>query len=388
MKILEIIPLEKSIKAEINMPGSKSLTNRALIIASIANGVSILKNVSKSADSEVLVQALKKLGVTIIKNAHEIKIIGNGGNFKSTNCQINVGEAGTAMRFLTSLVALIPGQIKLIGSKRLMERPINELKEALKKIKTGKVLIRGNISSQFISSLMMIASVLKKGLEINITGELVSRSYVDMTIDLLNKFGVKVINNNYKTILIKNQKIIATHYEVEGDASGASYFWALAAITKSQINIKNVSVQSVQGDAKFRQLAKKISQLNKNTTVDMSLMPDSAQTLAVLAAFRQGKTKITGLSTLKVKETDRLVALKNELNRMGIKSEITNSSITIFGGQLKAATIETYGDHRMAMAFAVAGAKISGIKIKNPEVVNKSFPDYFQKLNYLGIKTI
>lgn len=384
----------------VNIPGSKSLTNRALIMASLSDGKSVIKNYSKSNDSIVLIKALKKLKIEIIENDNELKITGNMGEFKPFNGRLDVEEAGTAMRFLTSLVVLVPGRVSLTGSKRLMERPINELKEALLKIKAGEVSIKGDISSQFISSLLMIAPVLEKGLKIKIIGKLVSRSYIDMTIDLMKKFGVRVKNNKYKSFLVKNQKIISTDYLVEGDASGASYFWAIAAVTGCQIKVKNINPDSVQGDVKFPDILKKMScRVVKNTKenwimvkgpkklkpvmVDMSLMPDTAQSLAVVAAFARGTTKISGLSTLRIKETDRLKALQTELSKMKIESKIDESSIAIKGGQPYGAIIETYNDHRMAMAFAVAGTKISGVIINNPEVVGKSFPEFWEKFNSL-----
>ena len=387
--------------SEINIPGSKSYTNRALIMAALADGQSNLINFSKSDDSLILIKALKKLGVKIIERKNKLEIIGNNGKFKSFNGRLFVGDAGTSMRFLTALTSLIPGDITINGSKRLSERPIIELKEALKKVKTGKITITGNISSQFISSLLMIAPVLKNGLIIKVVGRLVSASYINMTLNLLKKFGVKVINHNCKKFIIKNQKYQSIKYQVEGDASGASYFWAIAAITGKCIRVKNINPLSVQGDIRFVEILKKMGcQVKKNNkefwievkgpaklkgiTVNMSLMPDTAQTLAVVAVFAKGRTKITGLSTLKIKETNRLQALKNELNKMKIKSEITGDSIVIIGGNPQKAAIKTYGDHRMAMAFAVAGCRIPGIIIENPEVVSKSFPDFWEKLSSLS----
>lgn len=391
----------KKTKDEVMIPGSKSLTNRALIMASLADGTSVIKGYSKSDDSLVLIKALRKLGVVIVESGDRLKIIGNAGQFKVFNGRLDVGNAGTAMRFLTSLVTLVPGRVVVKGSKRMRERPIKELISALARIKTGKVSVKGSISSQFISSFLMIAPVLEKGLVIKIINRLVSKSYVDMTIDLLNKFGVKVVNYKYKKFVIgKNQKLKPVVYEVEGDATAASYFWAVAAVTGSKIKVKNINSQSKQGDLKFLEILKNMGCLiEKNTkekwitvkgplllkavNVDMESMPDSAQTLAVVAAFAKGKTKITGLSTLKIKETDRLTALKNELKKIGIKSKITNDSITVHGGKPHGAVIKTYNDHRMAMAFAVAKAKIPGLIIKNPEVVKKSFPDFWEKFNQL-----
>ena len=175
---------------EITIPGSKSLTNRALIMASLTDGLSVIKNASKSEDSVVLIKGLKKLGVVIIKEDNQLKVIGNDGNFKAFNGRLYVGNAGTTTRFLTSLITLVPGRVTIIKSKRMKMRPMKELDDALKRIRTGKISIRGNTSSQFITALMMIAPVLNKGLVISITGRKISGSYIDMTIDLMKKFGV------------------------------------------------------------------------------------------------------------------------------------------------------------------------------------------------------
>src|SRR3989338_10494956 len=243
---------------EITVPGSKSLTNRALIMASLADGISVIKGASKSDDSLILIKALKKLGVVITEDDNKLKVVGNNGNFKALNGRLYVGNAGTTARFLTSLIILVPGRIIIIKSKRMKIRPMKELDEALKKIKTGKVSVRGNISSQFISALMMIAPVLEKGLAIKIIGKLVSRSYVDMTIDLLNKFGVNVFQHGDEFVIEKNQKLKPVVYEVEGDASGASYFWAMAAITGIKIRVKNINPLSCQGDIKFVDILQKM----------------------------------------------------------------------------------------------------------------------------------
>lgn len=384
----------------IEIPGSKSLTNRALIMASLADGKSAIRNHSKSSDSRVLINALKKLGISISEKPDNLTIIGNGGKFKPFSGVIDTGDAGTTMRFLTSLITLVPGKISLMGSKRLMERPIMELKQALKEIKTGEVSIKGNISSQFISSLLMIAPILKKGLKIQVIGKLVSSSYVEMTVDLLNRFGIEVINNQNREFIVDHQEFKPVEYQVESDASGASYFWGIAAVTGKKIRVENINQLSKQGDVNFPGVLKKMGCLVKKdiknhwievkgpktlqgVTVDMGLMPDTAQTLAVIAAFAKGITKITGLLTLKVKETDRLLALKNELAKIGIKSQIDLHSIIVFGGKPKPAEIETHNDHRMAMAFAVAKAKIPELIVKNPKVVEKSFPDFWEKFNQL-----
>lgn len=380
----------------VEIPGSKSLTNRALIITSLTNGKGIITGHSKSIDSLALINALKKLGIKISEKPNTLIIIGNGGKFKPFNGVIDVGNAGTTMRFLASLVKLVPGSIVLKGSTRMSKRPLKELTDTLQKIDTGRVSIKGNISSQFISSLLMIAPFLKKGLIINVTGKLVSKPYVDMTIDLMEKFGVRTINKQYrKFVTEKGQKYSVVDYKVEGDASGASYFWGIAAVTGQSIRVKNINPLSKQGDIRFPELLEKMGcQVRKNIkdcwievkgpktlrgiNTNMNVMPDTAQTLTVVAAFAKGKTKITGLKTLKIKETDRLLALKNELTKMGIKVLTTDDSITVSGGNPKNTVIETYGDHRMAMAFAVAKSKIPELVIKNPKVVDKSFPEFWK----------
>jgi 3-phosphoshikimate 1-carboxyvinyltransferase len=390
---------------EITVPGSKSLTNRAIVLASLSNGISKIENISNSLDSQIMITAMKKLGVKIKKINGKLQIKGNGGVFKKISGNINVGDAGTVTRFLTAILTLVPGKITLTKSKRMKERPIKELTDALKTIGTGKVTIRGDISSQFISALLMIAPVLEKGLIINVSGRKISSSYIDMTIDLLEKFGVKVQNNKNNKIIIKKQPIAQTNFVVESDLSGASYFFAAGAVTGKVVRVNNIDLNSKQGDLAFPDLLKKMGcQVKKNIkkgwievkgpkilkgiNINMSMMPDTAQTLAVVAAFAKGKTIITGLSTLKMKETDRLKALKNELNKMKIKCDITDNSIDIEGGNPQKTVIETYGDHRMAMAFALAKLRVPGLIIKNPEVVNKSFPDFWNKFNLIKNKKL
>jgi len=346
-----------------------------------------------------MIEAMKKLKVRIIRKKNSLIATGNKGKFKKFNGKIEVGDAGTVTRFLTALAVIVPGNIEIIKSKRMEERPMKELNDALKEAGTGTVTIRGDISSQFISALLMISPILDKGLVINIVGRKISSSYIDMTIDLMKKFGVNVTDKKNKFI-IKKQLMISTDYVVESDLSGASYFFGAAAITGKRIRVKNINPESVQGDRLFPDLLKEMgcevkknikeswieikgSKVLKGINVNMKDMPDTAQTLAVVAAFAKGKTVISGLSTLKMKETDRLKALKNELNKMKIKSKITDSSIEIEGGTPQKTIIETYGDHRMAMAFAVAKLRIPELIIKNPEVVKKSFPDFWEKFNLI-----
>jgi 3-phosphoshikimate 1-carboxyvinyltransferase len=428
MKPAAILPLTNPINKTINIPGSKSYTNRALIIAGLAKGKTILDSTSLSNDSLVLMKALKKLGIKIKISGTRITIAGQDGQFKPFKGVINVGAAGTTMRFLTSLCAFIPAlEIILKGNERMNQRPITELVIALKKLgakitylqKKGypplkikgtsqiinkRVWMDGSVSSQYFTALMLISPLLKDGLIIKVKNKQVSPSYIDMTISILKDFGIKVINKNYQEYQIKaNQSYQAQKYVIEVDASGCSYFWALAALTASKIKIKNINPFSAQGDVEFPDLLAQMGcRVIKNSGqkwiqvqgvkklqplhFDMENMPDTAQTLAVIAAFAQGQSKITGLSTLRIKETDRLAALQNELRKMNIKTKIGPDYIIVHGASPKGAVINTYQDHRMAMAFAIAGTKIPGIKITDPEVVNKSFPEFWQKLKSLGVQ--
>ncbi|MDO8524622.1 MAG: 3-phosphoshikimate 1-carboxyvinyltransferase [bacterium] len=423
MEKIEIMTIKKQIASEVTMPGSKSFTNRALVMAALSRGESRILGYSPSDDSEILIMALKKIGIKITKTKKQIIIQGNGGVFKEFNGKINLGMAGTAVRFFIALACLIPGKIILDGHARMRQRPMAELVNSLrtlgaeikylqkqgcvpieitKPIKRGGVVaMSGGVSSQYFTALMLIAPVLEKGLEIKVIGQQVSKSYIDMTIAGLKDFGVKVKNENYKKYIVgPKERYKAIRYEVEGDASGASYFWAIAAVSKSKIKVKNINPASSQGDVKFVDLLQKMgckvvknkkekwievegTEQLKAIRANMESMPDTAQTLAVVAILAVGKTKITGLATLKDKETNRLLALQKELARINIKAKIGSDYIIIEGGKPMGAEIETYNDHRMAMAFAVAGAVIPGIKILNPSVVNKSFPEFWEKLKKL-----
>ena len=422
----KIIPIKKPIKKTITIPGSKSFSNRALIMASLADGESNLHEVSNCDDTRYLKQALKKLGIVFKKSNDTLTVCGNGGNFKKFKGRIDIGIAGTTSRFLAALCSLIPGEIILDGVHSIRKRPIGKLVNALRNlgaqidymknvgclplkikgglIKGGTVEMDGSISSQYFTALLLIAPCLENGLKIKVKGKQISKSYIDMTIQSLKKHSIKIQNKDYKEYIInKKQKYKPVNYNIEGDATGATYFWALASITESAIKAENIPPDSLQGDIKFANALKKMGcEVKKNKqknwievigpknlknlkaiNINMENMPDAALSMAVIASFAQGITKITGLSTLKIKETDRLEALKKELSKMGIKAIADNKSIQIYGGNPHGATIDTYNDHRMAMAFAIAGTKIPGILINNPEVVSKSFPEFWEMYNNL-----
>jgi 3-phosphoshikimate 1-carboxyvinyltransferase len=422
MSIFEIIPLKKPVKKEINLSGSKSITNRALIIASLTSGVSYLYNYSLSEDSQILIKILKASGIEIEKKEDYLKVKGGVDKFLNVfDKTFNVKMAGTTMRFLTGLFSLIKSRVVLDGEPRMRERPIFDLVLALKslgvkitylkkegfppiKIEGGiinknEVLISGKISSQFISSLLMIGPLIKGGLLIKIKDKLVSSAFVDLTILVMKDFGIEVKVNKEKSQYFVPQSFYQPRsYFIEPDAASAGYFFGISALTKSclSVNLSSFSQPDSQLINVFKKMGCKVKKGKKKMTVCggeklkavnvcLENFPDSSLTLAVIASTIPSVTKITGLSTLKVKESDRLLALKNELEKIGIKSEISADSITIFGGKPHGAEIETYNDHRMALSFAILGTKIAGIKIKNPDVVKKSFPDFWEKLKSLGV---
>ncbi len=412
--------------ATVKAPGSKSYTNRALLTAAMATGTSRLTYSSPSTDSEALIAALRALGVSITEKSTSsdegpvLEIEGCRGKFVPYRGEIDVGPAGTTMRFLCALCAAIPrADIILRGSERMHARPIGDLVSALRHLGAtidyigtegcpplrihsespltgGAVQMNGSISSQFISALLLTAPLHAEPLTVEIEGEQISKSYIDMTLQSIADFGVTVVNSSYQRYGCEaGQGYWSRQYAIEGDASGASYLWAIAALSGGEITVENVNPLSAQGDIKFPELLARmgcsVSQTERSITVkgssklraievDMSLMPDTAQTLAVIAACAEGSTTIRGLSTLRVKETDRLAALHTELAKLGIDSETGSDYIVVHGGEPQGARIATYDDHRMAMAFAVLGARISGMVIEEPHVVSKSFPSFWDVL--------
>lgn len=415
--------IEKINNVKLEIPGSKSYTNRALIIASLTDGKTVLHNPLYSDDTKYMIESLKKLGIKIEENEKSLVVYGKGGKFDVVDgTELFCGLAGTTSRFLTGLLALMDKDVVINGEGKILERPIGELVDGLRQIgveieylgKEGSLPLKGNgknvngneisisgkISSQYFTALMMVAPLLKDGLTINVLDKQVSKSYIDMTADIMKTFGVEVINNDYKQYIIKHAKYKAIEYNIESDWSSASYFICMGCLHDGSLEILNVNNNSVQGDKDFVKLIEKAGGIIeykdngiivkkgelKPIEVDMERMPDTAMSLAVLLSFANGDSKITGLSTLKNKETDRLTALHNELKKLSIDTEIGEDYIIIHGNNNHKilGPIETYNDHRMAMSFAIAGTKLGNLEILKPEVVNKSFPEFWQYLSKLG----
>lgn len=421
MNYATIHPIRKPIVKEITIPGSKSYTNRALLLSALTKNQVLLKNALFSDDTLAMISCLQILGIKIETNDTTIFVKGSVADVKNETRKLNANLSGTTIRFLLALAIILPGKTILTGHESLQKRPISDLVEALRQIgakiaylttkkypplliepsslSSHKIVINGNISSQFISALLMIAPC-AGGLTLHVTGEQISKPYIDMTIDSMEKFGVKVQNNNYQSYVVPKQEYEKNEYVIEGDYSSAGYFFAIAAITKSTITAHNLNPKSVQADRMFlsllEQMGNTVTYGKESVTVKgngitplsitMETCPDQVQTLAVLSAFAKGKTTITGIRSLRVKETERVIALQNELQKMGIETQATEDAITIRGGNPVAARIATYDDHRMAMAFSVAATKLPGMQIEDPLVVNKTFPKFWKTLSSLGVK--
>jgi len=420
MNIFEVASLKEPVTATIETPGSKSYTNRALVMAALTKGPVTLYNPLYSEDTEAMIACLRTLGLQIETLPDRIIVYDDISVIQNKSYELFAKDSGTTIRFLLALLCLTSG-IKIIrGNARLNERPIKDLVDALRLLgakidyleKEGEpplkihssalhlgseIIIDASMSSQFFSALLMIAPFLN-GLKIRLRGGLISRPYVDMTIHAMHEWGVDVLQMESGGYYIPyGQHYQKNQYVIEGDFSSAGYFFAIAALTQSTIILKNLTPHSAQADRKFlnilAQMGNEVSMSDHGITIigkqilplslDMEDCPDQVQTMAVLAAFAKGITNISGVRSLRLKETERVQALKNELAKMSIKTEDTHDTLTIYGSDPRAATIDTYGDHRMAMAFAVAGTKLPGMKIRHPEVVNKTFPTFWNKLRSL-----
>ncbi len=425
MTRLHVHPLRKPLTAsdnvEVTVPGSKSYTLRALLLAALTDNTVLIRNPLISDDTQAMLDCLNALGIRTVQIEDGVEVIGSVHDVPDKDVALDANLSAATLRFLIALSCIIPGTQILQGQHGLNQRPVKDLVDSLRQLgarieyldrdgyppvrisssalNAGKVQVDGRTSSQYVSALMMIAPLIGK-LEIEVTGELISKPYLDMTIETIKQFGVSVQNNNYQTIRIADdQNYAAMEYTVEADASSAAYFLAIAALTRSTLTLRHFNPKSKQADMRFIQiLAEMGNQIitgdNSMTIrgegvqaldVDMRDCPDQAQTLAVLAAFAPGITRITGLQSLRVKETDRLSAIEQELSEMGIHTVTTTDSIEIHGGNPQPACINTYGDHRMAMSFAVAGAHLPGMQIENPDVVNKTFPNFWNELQKMGV---
>jgi 3-phosphoshikimate 1-carboxyvinyltransferase len=421
--MIEIQPLP-NIDASIEVPGSKSLTQRALIAASLANGTSTLLGSLESEDTQYSSAALMQMGISMEKG-NEWRIHGNAGAIKATNEPIFLGNNGTATRFLTSVAALGNSRYIIDGDSRMHQRPIGPLMAALRGwgvdiaaikgtdcpplqingrgLEGGTTVLPEGKSSQYLSSLLLVAPYSRTPSFLKVEGEVLSKPYVAMTLSVLDAFGIPVeCTPDFSSFSVPQGCYQAREYQIEGDASNASYFWAAAAVTGGRVTVTNVPVPSLQGDAMLvpllgRMGCEVIKSGNGITLqgtgrlegirVDMGDMPDVVPTLAVVAAFAEGKTVIENIAHLRIKECDRLSAVVAELTKLGVKVEEQEAAMIIHGdggAGLRGAVIETYEDHRMAMSLAVAGLRIPGVQITGEECVAKSFPDFWERFGLLA----
>jgi 3-phosphoshikimate 1-carboxyvinyltransferase len=420
MDSIEIVPVERPIDATVRPPGSKSLTNRALVCAALAEGPSTLTGALDSEDTQVMIAALRKLGVSIQAEdgGRTLRVEGCNGWIPEPQADLFVANSGTTMRFLTALVALGHGEYRLDGVPRMRERPIGDLVAALDQLGAnlqceganncppvvvradglvgGRATIRGDISSQFLSGLLMAAPYAVRDVQLAVDGTLVSIPYVEMTLRVMQAFGGETTAAaDYSVIAVSSaHRYAGRQYTIEPDASAASYFFAAAAITGGRITVEGLSRQSLQGDVLFCECLEQMGatvefgaesitvtgEALRGVDVDMNAISDTVQTLSVVALFAEGPTRIRNVGHIRHKETDRIGATATELRKLGAAVTELDDGLLIEPGPLRGAEIDTYHDHRMAMSFALAGLRTASVVIRDPGCTGKTYPEFFQDL--------
>lgn len=421
---LTLKPITK-FSGDVTVPGSKSLSNRALLLAALCQGSTTIRNLLDSDDIRHMLTALTSLGIkTKLSDDKTVCIVhGNGGKFDNPGNALFLGNAGTAMRPLAAVLAFAGVEVELTGEARMYERPIGHLIDALlplganidylcepgfpplrllphNQVNCSEVNIDGSVSSQFLSALLMASVLLGRTITINMIGELVSKPYIDLTLNIIKQFGVNVTNNDYRSFVVEaGQKYSSPgEFMVEGDASSASYFLAAGAISGGPVNVYGVGKNSVQGDIQFADVLAKmganinyyddhisVSSNGQLTAVDMDMnhIPDAAMTIATTALFAKGTTAIRNIYNWRVKETDRLHAMATELKKVGAIVKEGNDYIIVEPKQINHAAIDTYDDHRIAMCFSLLAFDQQSVTINDPKVTSKTFPDYFSRFQSL-----
>lgn len=420
---LKITP--SSVTGEVAAPPSKSYTHRALILASLAEGESVIENPLLSDDTRYTIDACRALGTDIAIESDSLAVKGTGGKIKVSEQKIFVGNSGSTIRMIAPLAALSKAKVILDGDSRLRQRPMGDLLSALQSLgvharslnnnscppieiqggdfKANEVALSGETSSQPVSALLMAAPYTKEGLRIKIAGGLRSRPYIDITLDAMRAFGVAAVNRDYKEFLVEGRQAYkACRYRVEGDYSSAAYFLAAGAIGSKPVTVTSLKNNSVQGDKRLLTIlaemgasvdydkeSVKVHRTGtlKGINIDLGDYPDLVPTLAAVAAFAQGKTEITNIAHLRFKESNRLNDTAAELAKMGVKTEVGGDIMVIYGGKPKGAEIDAHNDHRLAMSLSVAALFAEGDGIINgAEAVTKSYPRFFADLLKLGAK--
>ena len=406
----------------VKLPGSKSISNRALMLAASAFGRTRLTGLLRADDTERMLESLTKLGVKVTADGDAAVIEGAGGFFPVKSAELFIGNAGTAARTLTAALAFAGGHYRLDGIERMRERPIGDLLAALRtlgadvtcEIKEGflplvfrpavpvgrRVSVRGNVSSQYLTALLLTAPLIapEEGLEITVEGELISRPYIDITLAMMKTFGTDVTVTKKGFRVAKGGYCAQEDYAVEGDASGASYFLALGALTGGPVRVEGVGRNALQGDAAFADVLEQMGavitrgdryieaslsagKVLKGITLDCTKIPDAAMTLVPMALKTEGAVRLTGIASWRVKETDRIAAMAAEMNKFGARVESGPDWIEVERGAAVAENVEvaTYDDHRMAMSFSLAAAAGVPVVIKDPGCTAKTYPAYFDE---------
>jgi 3-phosphoshikimate 1-carboxyvinyltransferase len=419
--MIAIEPLE-TLDATVRVPGSKSYTQRAMVIAALAQGESVLQDPLRSEDTLLLAEALRLLGAEVRMKDAEMIVRGTGGMIAVPQRRIDLGNNGTAMRLLAGMASLGKGPIVLTGGRRLCERPMKPLLDALTtqgvgietdrdcgyppvtirggRLAGGKIVLKDIGSSQYVSSLLIAAPFAAAETAIVLEGNIPSLPYIALTVETMEAFGAGVLPNSAGRYTVKSgQRYTGREYRIEGDASSASYFFLAAALLKGRLRVENVDPRTRQGDIGFLGILEKLgcTVIREDHTVevrggempagemifDLGDMPDIVPTLAVLCALRPGRSLIRNVAHLRFKECDRLAALATELRKTGIGVLELADGLAINGGSPRGAAIETYNDHRIAMGFAVLGLAVPGMNIKGEGCVGKSFPDFWAALEGL-----
>lgn len=420
MESLTLQPIAR-VDGAINLLGSKSVSNRALLLAALACGKTVLTNLLDSDDVRHMLNALSALGINYTLSADRTRcdITGNGGALRAPGAlELFLGNAGTAMRPLAAALCLGENEIVLTGEPRMKERPIGHLVDALRQgganidyleqenypplrlrggFTGGDVEVDGSVSSQFLTALLMTAPLAPKDTIIHVKGELVSKPYIDITLNLMKTFGVEIANHHYQQFVVKGGQQYQSpgRYLVEGDASSASYFLAAGAIKGGTVKVTGIGRNSMQGDIRFADVLEKMGatitwgddfiactrgELHA-IDMDMNHIPDAAMTIATTALFAKGTTTLRNIYNWRVKETDRLFAMATELRKVGAEVEEGHDYIRITPpAKLHHADIGTYNDHRMAMCFSLVALSDTAVTILDPKCTAKTFPDYFEQL--------
>ncbi len=420
MESLTLQPIAR-VDGAINLPGSKSVSNRALLLAALACGKTVLTNLLDSDDVRHMLNALSALGINYTLSADRTRcdITGNGGPLRASGAlELFLGDAGTAMRPLAAALCLGQNEIVLTGEPRMKERPIGHLVDSLRQgganidyleqenypplrlrggFTGGDIEVDGSVSSQFLTALLMTAPLAPEDTIIRVKGELVSKPYIDITLNLMKTFGVEITNHHYQQFVVKGgqQYHSPGRYLVEGDASSASYFLAAGAIKGGTVKVTGIGRKSMQGDIRFADVLEKMGatitwgddfiactrgELHA-IDMDMNHIPDAAMTIATTALFAKGTTTLRNIYNWRVKETDRLFAMATELRKVGAEVEEGHDYIRITPpAKLQHADIGTYNDHRMAMCFSLVALSDTPVTILDPKCTAKTFPDYFEQL--------